>query len=267
MELRFSSPVHNHSFALRCVPGDSSRQKITLTRQCVEPADYILVSEDGFGNRRLSGCCHAPHTGFGYQIIGTAVTKGMGVQKGQLHPMYRYPSAYTRFEREVVSLGEKIRNACGKKEARTPLEMAVCAMEYLYTHFTYVSGVTDIGTTAGDALKLGKGVCQDYAHIMIAVMRFLGIPARYVNGLMIGEGSTHAWVEIYTGEGWYGLDPTNNLHIDEYYIKLAHGRDYGDCVVDQGVFLGNTDQEQEIYVNVEEIADDRDSGVNGTSGG
>ncbi|MEI3339201.1 MAG: transglutaminase family protein [Eubacterium sp.] len=160
----------------------------------MEPADYTLVSEDGFGNRRLSGCCHAPHTGFGYQIIGTAVTKGMGVQKGQLHPMYRYPSALPGSNGRWYPWERKSGRRVGKKEARTPLEMAVCAMEYLYTHFTYVSGVTDIGTTAGDALKLGKGVCQDYAHIMIAVMRFLGIPARYVNGLMIGEGSTHAWV-------------------------------------------------------------------------
>lgn len=94
---------------------------------------------------------------------------------------------------------------------------------------------------------------QDYAHIMIALLRHAGIPARYVNGLMIGEGYTHAWVEIYTGEGWYGLDPTNNLHVDDYYIKLAHGRDYKDCILDKGRFLGIAQQKQEIYVKVEEI--------------
>ena len=147
------------------------------------------------------------------------------------------------------------------------MDRAVCAMHELYTRFQYIPGVTDIGTTAEQALELGKGVCQDYAHIMIAVMRQMGIPARYVNGLMIGEGATHAWVEIYTDGGWYGLDPTNNLHIDDYYIKLAHGRDYADCVVDKGIFLGNASQEQKIYVNVEEISDGRDSSVNGTAGG
>ena len=81
-----------------------------------------------------------------------------------------------------------------------------------------------------------------------------GIPARYVVGMMIGEGYTHAWVEIYTGEGWYGLDPTNNLHIDDYYIKIAHGRDYADCIVDRGIFNGFTNQQQEIVVSVEEIS-------------
>lgn len=126
-------------------------------------------------------------------------------------------------------------------------------MQRLYRDFQYIPGSTDIHTTAGEAWAKKEGVCQDYAHIMITLCRLKGIPARYVNGMMIGEGSTHAWVEIYTGEGWYGLDPTNNLHVDDYYIKLAHGRDYGDCVLDRGMFRGNVSQTQKIYVNVEEI--------------
>ena len=140
-------------------------------------------------------------------------------------------------------------------------------MGMLYEGFSYEPGSTDISTTAGEALKQGKGVCQDYAHIMTAVLRYMGIPARYVAGLMIGEGYTHAWVEVYTRDGWYGLDPTNNLHIDEYYIKLAHGRDYGDCVTDRGCFRGTAGQVQKIYVKVEEIKNDGNSGGNETAGG
>ena len=181
--------------------------------------------------------------------------------------MYRYPSQYTQFEPEIAEIAEKIKTECRKGALETTMEKAVCVMDYLYTHFEYVPGVTDVETTAAGALRLGRGVCQDYAHIMTAVMRYMGIPARYVNGLMIGEGATHAWVEIYTDGGWYGLDPTNDLHIDDYYIKLAHGRDYGDCVVDRGIFLGNAAQEQKIYVNVEEISDGRDSSFNGAAGG
>ena len=267
MELKFSSPVSSHYFALRCVPGDSLRQKVRMTECRVSPADYTSALKDGFGNMKLSGCCHAPHDAFGYSVAGTADTKGMIVQKCPLHPMYRYPSKYTQFEPEVVRFAEKIRGECRRESAGTALEKAVCAMHYLHTYFEYSPGTTDIGTTAAGALKLGKGVCQDYAHIMIAVMRYLGVPARYVNGLMIGEGATHAWTEVYTDGGWYGLDPTNDLHIDGYYISLAHGRDYGDCIVDRGIFLGNASQEQKIYVNVEEIKDDRDSCVNGTAGG
>ena len=252
MKLHFSSPVSSQHFALYCIPGDSSRQKITLTEQKIWPADYISRCRDGFGNIRISGCADAPHDSFGYSIAGIAKTEGMIVEKSPLHPMYRYPSPYTRPDADVAAFAEKAAERCRREKAETPLEKTVCVMELLYESFEYVPGTTDIGTTAGDALRLGRGVCQDYAHIMIAVLRSLGIPARYVSGLMIGEGYTHAWVEIYTNGGWYGLDPTNNLHIDDYYIKLAHGRDYGDCPVDKGCFLGNAGQEQEIFVKVTE---------------
>ena len=267
MEIQFSSPVNSHYFALRCIPGDCSRQRIALTEQNIYPADYLARTKDGFGNIRLSGCCQGPHETFGYAIAGTALTRGMEAVKEPLHPMYRYPSKYTEPGPGITAFAEKVLQKCKGQGTETVMDRAVCAMHELYTRFQYIPGVTDIGTTAEQALELGKGVCQDYAHIMIAVLRQMGIPARYVNGLMIGEGATHAWVEIYTDGGWYGLDPTNDLHIDDYYIKLAHGRDYADCVVDKGIFLGNASQEQKIYVNVEEISDGRDSSVNGTAGG
>lgn len=268
MELHFSSPVKNHAFSLRCIPGDSARQKIHFTEQTIFPADYISKSRDGFGNILLSGCVDGLHDSFSYKIAGTAkMHGGMRVQEENLHPMYRYPSAYTQYTPEVVAFAERQIAVCREKEAHTAMEKAVCVMNNLYENFTYIPGVTNIHTTAGEALRLGKGVCQDYAHIMTAVLRYMGIPARYVNGLMIGEGYTHAWVEVYTDGGWYGLDPTNNLHIDDYYIKLAHGRDYKDCPVDKGCFWGNAAQEQKIYVNVEEIDDDRDSGGDEASGG
>lgn len=267
MELKLSSPVTDHYFALRCVPGDSLRQTVTLTQCDVSPADYISEAEDGFGNLKISGCCREPHDFFACRIRGTARTSGMLLQKGPLHPMYRYPSKYTGFESEVRDFAESVQEECRRNAAGTDMEKAVCAMHYLYTHFSYAPGATDIGTTAAEALRLGKGVCQDYAHIMTTVMRYMKIPARYVNGLMIGEGFTHAWVEVYVNGGWYGFDPTNDLHIDEYYIKFAHGRDYGDCTVDKGRFLGNASQKLNIFVNVEDISDDRDSRVGGTSGG
>ena len=77
MELKFSSPVNSHYFALRCVPGDSLRQRITLTERSVAPADYISVLRDGFGNLKISGSCLENHDTFGYRVAGTAVTEGM----------------------------------------------------------------------------------------------------------------------------------------------------------------------------------------------
>lgn len=253
MKLRFSSPVYNHYFALRCIPGDSLRQKILLTEQNIYPADYLSRTKDGFGNIRISGCCQGLHDSFDYTIAGSAVTHGMGANKESLHPMYRYSSPYTRPGPEITAFAGRAEKLCAEQGKKKNLEKAVCVMDLLYKNFSYETRTTNIHTTAGEALKQGNGVCQDYAHIMIAVLRYMGIPARYVTGLMIGEGYTHAWIEVYTDEGWYGLDPTNNLHIDEYYIKIAHGRDYGDCVIDRGCFFGSASQELKIYVKVEEI--------------
>ena len=106
--------------------------------------------------------------------------------------MYRYPSAYTRPVPEIAVFAGKAEKLCRKLGKKQNLEKAVCVMGMLYEGFSYVPGSTDISTTAGEALKQGKGVCQDYAHIMTAVLRYMGIPARYVAGLMIGEGYTHA---------------------------------------------------------------------------
>ena len=101
-------------------------------------------------------------------------------------------------------------------------------------------------------MELGCGVCQDYSHILISLCHLAGIPARYVVGMLTGEGASHAWVEIYQDEKWYALDPTNNLIVDDEHIKISHGRDYRDCLINQGVFTGCAKQTQEIQVVVEE---------------
>lgn len=92
-------------------------------------------------------------------------------------------------------------------------------MRAVYTHFKYVTGSTQIHATAEEALKLGEGVCQDYAHIMLSLLRIEGIPCRYVVGIMQGEGASHAWTEVLCNGYWYGFDPTNNKLVDDEYIK------------------------------------------------
>jgi transglutaminase-like putative cysteine protease len=100
-----------------------------------------------------------------------------------------------------------------------------------------------------NALKLKRGVCQDYAHLMIAVCRSVGLPSRYVSGYhFVGdlqgsnanfEQASHAWVETHIpGTGWLGFDPTNNVEVNWRYIKLGHGRDYKDIVPVKGVYRG-----------------------------
>ena len=132
-------------------------------------------------------------------------------------------------------------------------DKATSIMKYVNKNIKYIQGVTDINTNTDDVLHLRCGVCQDFAHLMIGLCRLADVPARYVAGLMIGEGATHVWVEIYDDGIWKGLDPTNNNIVNDYYIKLSSGRDYGDCVIDKGSFIGSTSQKQKVYVLVEEI--------------
>ena len=125
-------------------------------------------------------------------------------------------------------------------------------MHSLHERLQYVPGSTGVRTTAAEAWQKRTGVCQDYAHILIALCRLDGIPARYAAGLMLGEGASHAWTEVYTDGRWTGLDPTNDCMVTDDYIRIACGRDYGDCAVDRGIFRGNALQTQNVYVKVEE---------------
>ena len=116
---------------------------------------------------------------------------------------------------------------------------------------TYQTGVTNVRTTAGEAAQNKTGVCQDYAHIFLALCRMMKIPARYVSGLPVGEGASHAWVEIWFDGKWHGYDPTRNCHVDETYLRFCTGRDFHDCPIEAGVFWGNCIQNQKVYTKVE----------------
>ena len=126
--------------------------------------------------------------------------------------------------------------------------MARIIMDEVYHSFTYTPGATTIRTTAEQALTQHRGVCQDYAHVMLSVCRHVGLPTRYIAGLLDGEGATHAWVEVYHDHRWFGLDPTHNRMVDDNYITIAHGRDYRDCMLDIGIFSG-ADVKQTQWVN------------------
>ena len=147
---------------------------------------------------------------------------------------------------------ENVRNLIkvGKRVER--LDRACAFMDGLHDRFVYTPGVTDIHTTAEQAMALGQGVCQDYAHILLSLCRMEQIPCRYVVGMLLGEGLSHAWVEIADGERWYALDPTNRLLVDDQHIKISAGRDYTDCTINQGLFVGRTRQTQQAVVSVQE---------------
>lgn len=125
------------------------------------------------------------------------------------------------------------------------------------------SGVSHVHSTVEDTLKLKRGVCQDFAHLMIAICKTLLIPARYVSGYHFVkdlvdetnyEQASHAWVEAYIpGVGWCGFDPTNEGEVNGRYVKLAHGRDYKDIVPVKGIYKGTDRQNLEVEVDVKLI--------------
>ena len=123
-----------------------------------------------------------------------------------------------------------------------PRTCAYAIMRFVHRTMTYTKGVTDVFTTASTAFRIRRGVCQDFAHIAIALGRACGIGARYASGHLLGEGATHAWVEfLIDGDGGplvLSLDPTYCSETDFRYVVIAIGRDYGDVPPTSGVFSG-----------------------------
>jgi transglutaminase-like putative cysteine protease len=130
----------------------------------------------------------------------------------------------------------------------------------LYEMFDYAPNTTEVDSPIDDALQARRGVCQDFAHIMIALVRQLKIPCRYVSGYLYHEdkstdrspaGATHAWVEAYLGElGWVAFDPTNNLEGCDRHVRVAVGRDYSDVPPTRGVYKGEAESELRVLVTV-----------------
>lgn len=243
----FSNDIVTHYFTLRALPREEARQKTIELNYKLWPQAGIVTAKDNFDNFVQKGEILYPHREFGFEVSGVIQVDHSRKRTGW-HPCFKYASAYTVVSTALWNYYRVHRPPEGDELAR-----ALYLMNCLYMDFKYVQGVTDVHTTAEQAMALGQGVCQDYAHILIALCHLDGIGARYVAGFMIGEGVTHAWVEIMCGGFWYGLDPTNNLMADETYIKLSHGRDYNDCAVIRGSFYGIADQEQTVSVIVEEV--------------
>lgn len=145
-------------------------------------------------------------------------------------------------------------------------ETSYAIMEHIFRSYTYRSGSTTVSTHASEVIERRTGVCQDFAHAMVALCRAIGIPARYVSGYFFdatrdhhlrGSEASHAWVEVYIdGAGWIGLDPTNNQVVDSTYIVVATGRDYREVAPVIGTFFGSGRSALSVRVRVERLPED-----------
>jgi transglutaminase-like putative cysteine protease len=130
-------------------------------------------------------------------------------------------------------------------------------MEFVHGFLKYESLSTHVHTHMNDVIKDRRGVCQDFAHLMIGLCRSLKIPARYVSGYLATEdaSATHAWVEVYLpGIGWRGLDPTHNRQLNETYVKIGHGRDYGDVPPVAGNYRGTMERTMTVEVKITPVS-------------
>ncbi|MCB7319554.1 transglutaminase-like domain-containing protein [Lacrimispora sp. 210928-DFI.3.58] len=253
MQLQLAGPAIDHYFRFRCLPYKEDVQQDMDTSFYVEPAGFLREITDGFGSRCLTGEALAPHEGLHVVSRGNVLVDHSKRKMAEADPVFRYPSHFTEPEENIRQLYENVMGEYVRSgDSGRGIFFVRRLMEAVYRHMSYVPGATDIHTTAAQALRGGKGVCQDYTHILLSMCRMAGIPARYAAGAMIGEGATHAWAEVWLEGMWLGADPTNCCMTDETYIKFSHGRDYGDCTVDRGCFRGAAGQQQRIYVKVEE---------------
>jgi transglutaminase-like putative cysteine protease len=163
------------------------------------------------------------------------------------------PSALVKISDDVSALADPYR----PHSPEDTLESVQALMALVYDQLEYEPGSTDVTTTLHDVLQHKRGVCQDFAHVLIGLCRAVGIPARYVSGYIItmpdsdrrGTAASHAWVETYTPtHGWRGFDPTNNILASLYHVKMARGRDYFDVPPTRGTYRGVAGETLSVHV-------------------
>ncbi len=252
LKIEFSEPVTNHSFTVKCVPDTDERQHILRQDIKILPKEFLSTNRDSFGNFYFFGKTVAEHELFHVEEEGVVETGWSDSVPANDSPGQGLCLVQTSCTEPGPYLKEFFAGLNLPPDADNR-EKSLWIMDKVYRSFSYQSGVTTVGTTAEDAFSQGSGVCQDYAHIMISLCRMAKIPSRYAAGMLLGEGASHAWVEIACRNKWYGLDPTNHVPVAEDHIKISHGRDYKDCLINQGVFTGNARQKQSISVQVTEI--------------
>jgi len=172
---------------------------------------------------------------------------------------YRMESSYVRIKQTFTDYGEDC-----FPPGRPLLEAAEALMRKVYRDFEYAPGSTNIRTSAIEAFTARRGVCQDFAHIMIGALRSRGLAARYVSGYLrtvpppgadaafVGADASHAWVSVFCPPfGWVDLDPTNDMRVKCDHIIIAWGRDFGDVSPLRGVIVGGGRHRLSVRVSVQ----------------
>lgn len=252
MKISYAEPVGKCYFTMKSIPADDFRQRSISYDISLSPLTQYSESKDSFGNIQIIGSESETHREFEYMIKGLVETYPVDVS-GPVNSatlgMYKYPHGKCIPGEKLMDFAKEIQDECDACASNK--EKCIKIMNRVYEKMKYEPGSTEIATTAEEAFASGKGVCQDFSHIFICLLRMFKIPARYVCGLIVGEGKSHAWVEAACEESFVAFDPTHNRQVTDEYIKFGVGRDAADCAINRGVMWGGGLQTQEINVTVE----------------
>lgn len=284
MRFKVTHTTHYHyrqpaseSFAeLRVCPQDAPTQKVLQRELKVHPEVQVDSYRDYYGNqveffslsfrhRELSVSSIAEvETQAGPDlstILETPLAEARQIFNSQLFQLFDFLQPTDRVPFKSLKLPD-LRNFF-----RSGMSIDECLRglnHWIFKNFTYKPGATDIFTPLPRVLEIKKGVCQDFAHLMLAILRHKGLAARYVSGYieafdpektdkkLIGAAASHAWVEVYLPGGhWWGLDPTNDQVVGLRHVKVAVGRDYDDVAPMRGTYKGAQDQKLNVMVSLE----------------
>jgi transglutaminase-like putative cysteine protease len=262
-ELAFTEPVREHQVELRLAPRDEPGQRVLSFAIETEPGGELPEHVDCFGNRVHRLSLVGPHD----RLVARVRTE---VETRRENPFDWMPLDPERERQELVEqlrTEPRLHELLLHRSASVPdlptlgdaldlpaadpgasiLANAQAAMAWMAERFTYDASTTDVHAPLAAFLDQGAGVCQDFAHLMLAILRGWGVPARYVAGYVdpgtLGEEghveATHAWAETWIpGAGWRGLDATSGLVVNDRYVVVAVGRDSRDAAPVRGAFKG-----------------------------
>jgi len=271
---RYSHLVWQSMMEVRMHPRSEGNQRCFVFQLSVNPRARIFGYTDSYGN--LVHHFDLPSRHGQLTIISDALVNIEGkppvpdsmeheswtvledlVEKNDYWDMLM-PSRFARSSPELEALAKEI--GASERKGRSPLAFLLDTCAGVNRSFAYVKKSTTVNSPIEHAIESRQGVCQDFAHIMIALVRNARIPCRYVSGYLYhssedshssADGATHAWVEaLLPGVGWLGFDPTTNRLADDKHIRTAIGRDYADVPPTMGVMKGKAETQLQVRVRV-----------------
>ncbi len=273
----YSAPARSCIMRLCLKPLADARQRLLRFDVSTDPAATINAETDGFGNARHVLNLHREHAG-----LAIAASCAIEVQPPASLPRSLGAGAWPaiRAERDSFAAWDFLQPSAlttpspvlstftrrtGIRPGADPLESLRRLSDTLHDCLTYSPGSTSVISPIDHTLETGRGVCQDYAHVMAAIARSWGIPTRYVSGYLHVTGAegeqapatlTHAWVECRLPDlGWVGFDPTNHTLADQRHVRLAIGRDYQDVPPTRGIVHGGGDSRLDVEVRIKPLAE------------